>query len=94
MEDLQLDPLAINTLLLACCNIIATPLLPNNNNNNDNSNNNNIPLDKNDDTPIYEDIVKTMHLNSTITRSLQMKRDWVRFITCCRMCIVHLCHIK
>jgi len=89
LEELGLNSTDINTLLLACCSVVPTPAIPTVN----------LPpsgslIETSEATGAYEDVVKAMHLSSSVMRALQLKRDWVRFITCCRMCIVHLCNSK
>lgn len=91
LEELGLSNADINNLLLACCNVVPTPAIPTVKLTSSSSSNS---CDGNDSSGVYEDAVKAMHLSSSIMRALQLKRDWVRFVTCCRMCIVHLCNSK
>jgi hypothetical protein len=88
LEDAGLTSSDINTLLLACCSVVPTPAIPTHNLTSTNS----LGDISVNDSGVYEDVVKAMHLSSKVMRALQLKRDWVRFVTCCRMCIAQLCN--
>ena len=89
LEDLGLNTSDINSVLLACCCIVPTPPgLPE-----DVSTTRSAASDasvSSEESVVYEDVIKAFHLSGSISRSLQLKRDWVRFVTCCRLCIAHL----